>query len=711
MKIRSISLSLLFLFHFANGRQGMWQPTLLEKLNAEEMRKLGLEIPVSSIFTDDSTGFNAAVVQFGGGCTGEVVSDSGLIFTNHHCGFSQVQALSSLEHNYLKDGYWASSRQQELPCPGLTVTFVRDIRDVTSSFKSRGIDTLNETAREKMVKFLSDSLEKANSQGTRFNTLVRPFFGGNQYQLFITEVYRDVRLVGTPPSYIGNFGEETDNWRWPRHTGDFMVFRIYAGADNRPADFSTSNRPYVPGRSLRIHAGGMTEGAFTFVYGFPGRTQQFLPSSSLKLIVNQTNPVRISLRDIRMDIWNQRMSENDTIRLKYAGKFRSLANSYKKWKGELEGLDRADAIASKCSYEEKFTAWAASGHPDYAGLVTSLNGCVDSSASISLANDYFTEGLNGIELIAMASRLRPVMEAYRSTPDDNAKLKSLADKVRTDLEGLYRNYDASVDRAAATRILEVCDMHLEKDMRPAFLDQYHQNKQKYIKKLFESAFLADKDRLFNLFEKPDQASFKKLSKDPAWIAADELYNTRTKKLEPELNAFNERINRMMRRYIAGQLELNDSNPVAPDANSTLRVSYGKVESMSPADGTRYDWYTTSDGIIEKWNSGQEDYAADSSFIDLLKEKEFGRYASDGKLHTAFIASNHTTGGNSGSPVMDSKGRLIGINFDRIWEGVMSDLYFDGRLSRNIAVDIRYVLYVIDRVGNAKWLFDEMKVDW
>ncbi|MFM9026779.1 MAG: S46 family peptidase, partial [Bacteroidota bacterium] len=453
------------------ARQGMWMPNLLKQLNAEDLKSMGLSIPVDELFSANGGALNDAIVQFGGGCTGEVISDSGLILTNHHCGYGQLQSLSTLVNNYVRDGFWAKNRLEELPCPGLTVTFVRDIRPVTQVFMDAGIGKLDEGEREKKVKLISDSLEQLFSSGGKLNVFVKAFYNGNQYFLFVTEVFRDVRLVGAPPSDIGNYGGETDNWVWPRHTGDFTVFRIYAGSDNGPADYSTENRPYRPGRSLVINAGGIKEGDFTMVYGFPGRTQQFLPSSSIRMIQTQTNPNRIALRELRMAVWKESMRSNDTIQLKYASKFRSLANAYKKWKGESEGLEKSDAIAKKQAAEVAFKSWANS-NPDYRTVIDEINAAVDSSFVTNQVSDYFSEGLNGIELISMANKIRPLMEKWEKSRKDTAGLRVIATKVSGDISALYKNYDARVDRMACEKILNVCSGNLSGKYRPAFLDVF-----------------------------------------------------------------------------------------------------------------------------------------------------------------------------------------------------------------------------------------------
>ncbi|MFM9052909.1 MAG: S46 family peptidase, partial [Bacteroidota bacterium] len=539
--IRIVTLVLLSLN--VTARQGMWMPNLLKQLNAEDLKSMGLSIPVDELFSANGGALNDAIVQFGGGCTGEVISDSGLILTNHHCGYGQLQSLSTLVNNYVRDGFWAKNRLEELPCPGLTVTFVRDIRPVTQVFMDAGIGKLDEGEREKKVKLISDSLEQLFSSGGKLNVFVKAFYNGNQYFLFVTEVFRDVRLVGAPPSDIGNYGGETDNWVWPRHTGDFTVFRIYAGSDNGPADYSTENRPYRPGRSLVINAGGIKEGDFTMVYGFPGRTQQFLPSSSIRMIQTQTNPNRIALRELRMAVWKESMRSNDTIQLKYASKFRSLANAYKKWKGESEGLEKSDAIAKKQAAEVAFKSWANS-NPDYRTVIDEINAAVDSSFVTNQVSDYFSEGLNGIELISMANKIRPLMEKWEKSPKDTAGLRVIAAKVSGDISALYKNYDARVDRMACEKILNVCSGNLSGKYRPAFLDVFQKAPDAYLDLLFKKSIFTDESKALASVNDFSNSGMKRLASDPAWKAAEAIIRCRTENIEPEFNRLNTRINQL-----------------------------------------------------------------------------------------------------------------------------------------------------------------------
>lgn len=666
---------------------------------------MGLQLPVESLFSLDSTGINHAIVQFGGGCTGEIVSDRGLLITNHHCGFGQIQSLSTIENNYLENGYWAKSDAEELPCPGLTVTFIRNIIDVTDAINTNLPQQLPESNRDKIIRSLTDSLEKSYAQSNHVKAIVKSFFGGNQFYLFVTETFKDIRFVGAPPSSVGNFGGETDNWVWPRHTGDFSVFRIYANKDNQSADFSKDNVPYRPKRSFAIDASGVEEGDFTMVYGFPGRTQQFLSSSALRLIQEQTNPTRIALRDIRLSIWREAMLMNDTIDLQYASKFRSLANAYKKWKGELQGLESENVLAKKISFEE--------GHrSDCIGEKSAaVNAAIDSSAVLSKMNDYYTEGFYGIELFAWAARFKTLSDHCRADNPDEEKIRKTASKLLEEVPDFYRNYNTKVDQQVAYSILAYCNSNIPASFAPEFMKVYSKDPEKFITNIYKKSPLRNEKTARQLLDGFTSKKFIQLYSDPLWQIVFQLNDIKTNQIEKPLSKWNEEINRLQREYIKCQLEIRKNEMIAPDANSTLRLSYGKVEGIYPRDGIRYHWMTTSDGILQKSSSDNIDYALDPALKRLLVSRNFGKYAANDTLPVAFIASNHTTGGNSGSPVLNANGELIGVNFDRIWEGVMSDLYFNPSLSRNVAVDIRYILFIIDQLGNDRRLIDEMKIRW
>lgn len=687
------------------ARNGMWIPSLLRQLNANDLKAMGLEIPVDELFSKDSTGINHAIVQFGGGCTGEIVSDRGLLITNHHCGFGQIQALSTIENNYLENGFWAKTDAEELPCPGLTVTFIREIIDVTPIYKAKITNTLKESDREKLIRNITDSLEKNFSAAPSIKAIVRSFFGGNQFYLFSTETFNDVRFVGAPPSSVGNFGGETDNWVWPRHTGDFSIFRIYAGKDNQPADYSKENKPYQPKRSFTIDASGVNEGDFTMVYGFPGRTQQFLPSSAIELIQEQTNPTRIALRDIRLNIWREAMLNNDTIDLQYASKFRSLANAYKKWKGELLGLKSENVVFKKKEFEKNHT------NDCIGASAATLNTAIDSSRILSRMNDFYTEGFYGIELISLAAKFKSLSELCRADEPDEKKITQAAEKLTDELNAFYKNYDADVDRRVALAMLDYCSREIPADYLPEFMSIYRKSPEKFVNNLYKKSPLRSEKSARQLLNGFSSKKFVQLYSDPAWTISFQLSEIKSKKIDKPLAKINEDITRLQRNFIACQLEIRSNEMVAPDANSTLRLAYGKVEGITPKDGMRYHWMTTADGILQKSSLDNIDYAIDPALKKLLENRDYGRYATNDTLPVAFIASNHTTGGNSGSPVLNAKGELIGVNFDRIWEGVMSDLYFNPSLSRNVSVDIRYVLFVVDKLGNDGRLLDEMKIRW
>lgn len=680
------------------------------------MKSLGMKITAEDIYSTNHSSLKDAVVQFGSGCTGEIVSPQGLLLTNHHCASSQIQSLSTISRNYLKDGFWADSQAEEIACPGLTATFIIEIRDVTAAVQAVLTDSTSDDRRDATIKILTDSLEKAAINGTHYKAFTRAFYQGNQYYLFITEVFKDIRLVGAPPVSVGHFGGETDNWMWPRHTGDFAVFRIYAGKDNAPADYSKDNVPFIPRHFFPVNIGGVKEGDFTFVMGFPGRTNAYLPAAGLELVLSQTNPDKISCREERLKIWREAMSFNDTIQLKYASKYRTLANYYKKWKGEIHGLKKTEALAAKKKFENEFMDWLqadSSRITRYGRILPEFEEFYSYGKPYSLANDFLTEGLLGIEIVGLANRLLPLVDLSEKKEPDEKAIEELRSKLVSELGGTYRNYDAPTDEKVCAAMLRLCMAKMSKARCPLFFEtirtNYHSDCNRYAKYLFEKTIFASPARLRKFLVGFRAGSVRKLKKDPAWKLAAGISDFQKSKVEPDYTFFTRKVNSLQRLYMQALLEMKKEEILYPDANSTFRVSYGIVDGMSPADGVRYEYTTTLDGLISKEDTSSEEFQVPSRLKQLVEQKDYGEFASNGTVPVAFLASNHTTNGNSGSPVLNAKGELVGINFDRIWEGVMSDLYYDEEVGRNITVDIRYVLFFIEKFAGAHRLLEEMRI--
>lgn len=706
------------------AEEGMWIPILLQQLNIKQMQDMGLKLSAEEIYSINHSSLKDAIVQFGGGCTAEIVSPNGLILTNHHCGLGSIQRLSSPQHDYLADGFWANSLGDELPCPGLTVTLLIRMEEVTGKVLDKVTDAMPEFQRAQIIKQNIAGIEKEAAAGTSYEAKVRAFYYGNQYYLFVAEVFKDIRLVGAPPSGIGQFGGDTDNWMWPRHGGDFSVFRIYTDSNNHAAEYSKNNIPYHPRKFLPISLRGYQPGDFTFVFGYPGTTREYMTSAGVDLIANQENPVRISLRQQRLDIINKEMNENKQVRIQYTSKHQGIANGWKKMIGETDGIRKTGALEKKKAFEVKFQTWADSlsgVHPQagvsqpspYGTLLREFDKLYEAYKPIDIASVYLIEAGMGIEIVRFTS---PFMDLVKQSKDKNAKPEDISksvQKLRKGAQGFYKDYQTSIDRQVFIAMLKSMMEKMDKKFQPpAILDLEKRYKNDYsgiTQELFDRSLMPDSAKLFRLLKAYKASDYKKLEKDPLYKMVESIYDQYSKEIIPLSQKFNAKIDSMQRIYMAGQMEMGKSR-LYPDANSTLRITYGKVRGFQPCDAVSYNYFTTTKGILEKEDPSIYDYAIHPKLKQLLTSKDFGRYSDkDGSLHVAFIATNHTTGGNSGSPVLDANGYLLGLNFDRNWEGTMSDLIYDPDLCRNITLDIRYCLFIIDKFAGAQRIIDEMKI--
>lgn len=682
--------------------EGMWMLPYLQKMNIKNMKARGCKLSAEEIYSIDRSSLKDAIVIFGNGCTGEIVSPEGLLFTNHHCGYGSIQQLSSVEHDYLKNGFWAMSNAEELPVPGLEVRFIRKISDVTPEIVG---NVPSIAGQEEYRKITSENIEalteKLRSENPGMEVSVESFFGGNQYFAFVKEVYTDVRLVGAPPSSIGNFGGDTDNWMWPRHTGDFSVFRIYADADNQPADYSLDNVPYRPRHWFPVSTAGMDEGDFTFVYGCPGSTREYVTSDHVARVM-ASNPNKIRMRTERLDIINAAMAADPAVRIKYASKAANIANAWKKWQGESLGLERLGTLGKKRAYEERFARWAA-GQPEYAGVLERLRSAYEAGNGASYAADFYTEGIFSIELMSLANYVTVALEAGEMPV----------------VPGLfYKDYEPEIDRQVACALVREFAEHVPDVFMPdGFAEGLAEagGVEEYVGRLFDRSALADSARLAALTALPRKEAVAALTADPAVEFYAMFADTYRQRISPVLEEADRTLAREYRTYMRGQMEFEPERNFYPDANLTLRVAYGAVEGYNPEDGVRHLPVTTLEGIIAKDNPDIYDYDVPDALRRCYEEKDYGRWAvnvgtEEEPYYTvpvAFLATNHTTGGNSGSPVLNGDGELVGINFDRTWLSTMSDLEFDPAMCRNISVDIRYVLFVIEKIGGAGYLIDEM----
>ena len=685
--------------------EGMWIPMLLKR-NEADMQQKGMKISADDIYSINQACLKDAIVLFGGGCTGEFVSDKGLLFTNHHCGYSYIARNSTLEHNYLANGFWAKSLEEEIPCPGLSVTRLVRMDDVTTQVLEGITDNMSESERALAIATNIKAITQKATEGTHYKAIIKPFYYGNQYFMYVNEVFTDVRMVGTPPSNIGKFGGDTDNWMWPRHTGDFSVFRVYAGKDNKPADYSADNKPYKPLQHLTISLKGVEENDFTFVFGYPGTTNRYATSPAVDLAANVTNPIRIDLRTIRLNHYNNAMNQDAAQRLKYSSRVASIANGWKKWQGESQGINRLNGVEKKQEFEKRFQQWAAD-KPMYKDVLPNMEKNYAKLKDIELKTTYFGEAVMAADFMNRAAQLYNLAKM-----DNDSMIAKRVDALIKNNENYFKDFDKHtiVDRAIFIETFTymckagIAGFVANKDVDASKIEEM-------LGKVYDKSILTSEKDIMKLLKNYKAKDAKKILKDPAVAlyrsAVDNLYSTADRQEYKELK--NE-INRLYRLYVKGMMEMDANNVSFPDANLTLRVAYGHVKGFRPKDGVYYKPYTTLEGIMEKENPDIYVYVVEPRLKELYNTRNYGQYAnSKGELPVGFIATNHTTGGNSGSPVLNANGELIGLNFDRCWEGTMSDLLFDPDYCRNITLDIRYCLFIIDKYAGATNLIDELTI--
>ena len=709
-------MSLLTAFSALTARadEGMWLPSLIGNRIAD-MQEKGFILNAEDIYSINQASLKDAVVLFGRGCTGELVSPEGLLLTNHHCGYGQIQQHSSVEHDYLKDGFWAMSREEELPNKGLTVSFLERMEDVTGIILKGHSPEMSESERAGLVKQNSDALIKEVTQeGKGLRARVEALYYGNQYFLFLYREYSDVRLVGAPPSSIGKFGGDTDNWMWPRHTGDFSIFRIYADKDNNPAPYSPDNVPYQPKKYFRISTKGVQEGDFTFIYGFPGRTQEYIHSEGVRYIEETGDPHKIALRTKRLDIMSRHQAESQKVRIQYSSKHAGVANAWKKWQGEVKGIRKMKTVQTKKEYEKGFSKWAVG--TEYEGLTDRIAQIYGQLEPYTFATDYYGETIRAVEAAAFASSIAKLYkEADDSLSFDSRKASDLS-------ESFFKDYHLPIDKEIFAAMIQEFDRNMPEAFKPKYhseMMQKYGNAKSWAEDLFAATMFTDRAAVEALSVAKDQESIgtdrDKVMNDPAVVFFNEYYNWYSKDIRPEAARLNQELQLAYRDYMRGQMEYAEAinGPKAleafyPDANLTLRVAYGHIKGYSPADGVYYTPSSTIKGIMEKDNPEIFDYNIPQRLRDIYATKDYGRWAdASGEVPVCFIATNHTTGGNSGSPVINADGDLIGLNFDRVWEGTMSDIVFDPEICRNISLDVRYVLFTIEKIGGASYLFNEM----
>lgn len=712
--INSFLLVCLATICIGQSNGGMWLPNLLAELNEEEMQSLGMQISAQDIYDVNTGSLKDAIVHFGGFCTGEVISAQGLVLTNHHCGYGQIQSHSTVEDNYLDDGFWAMDRAEELPNPGLYVKFINKIEDVTAYATNGVTDDMSLEARNEKISENIKVFEEKASLGEFEELEVKAFYAGNQYYAFYTISYPDVRLVGAPPSSIGKFGADTDNWVWPRHTGDFSLFRIYADKNNNPAAYSEDNVPYTPKHYLPINISGAEEGDFTMVFGFPGRTNEYLPASAVAQTAKVVDPARVAMRDVALKVMDKYMRADEATKIKYASKFASIANYWKKWIGEMQGLERSKAVAKKSAYEQDFQSRLETNQEwqtKYGTLLAELNETYAQLKPYAEVNAYHSEltGRNTL-MLNVAYYMDRLANLYET--DGPEAYESFKGRLLNYLQGQYKNYDEEVEAEVFAALI---DLYFEK-VPGKFLDQElmpiigktKEQANAFAKALYKSSQLTSFEQLEEILALPAEEAIAAIQTDEMLKFYQKLNNPFKTTVEPYYKKYNDRAIDLQRTYMEAQLEVFSDKRFFPDANSTMRVTYGQVKGYYPKDAVYYGTHTYLDGVMEKYVPGDYEFDVPTKLIHLHNKKDYGDYAAEnGKLPVNFIASNHTTGGNSGSPAIDANGNLIGLNFDRAWEGTMSDINYDPAICRNIMVDARYILFIIDKYAGAEHLIKEM----
>lgn len=691
--------------------EGMWPPSLINQAIFERMKALGFSLTPEQLYSASQPSLKDAIVLFGRGCTAEIISSQGLLLTNHHCGHGQIQSHSTLQNDYLANGFWAKNQKEELKNPGLTASILVRMEEVTPMVMQSILPSMNDKEKAQTIEANIKMITSAATNGTHFQAQVKPFFGGLQQWLLVYEVFTDVRLVGAPPSSIGKYGGDTDNWIWPRHTGDFCLFRIYAGKDNKPAPYSPENQPYVPKKFLPISTSGIKEGDFTMILGYPGRTMEYLPSFALEMVSKVSNPPKISLRTKRLDIINAAMQSSKEDRIRYSSKQADIANAWKKWKGELLGMSKANAVGVKKEREARYNRFFESkgevGKP-FLLAYRQLDTAYQDMSKLVVGFEFFREAVAANDvfgLVGSLKRMMPVRDAKWSDSLKRAKLNEYKILARS----IWKDCNPIVERDLFRTSLFAYYKEVPAKMHsPEFLDMV--SKAPFEGGIFENQYFDkgkwfDSTKVFSLAEKVFSGKVGVLAKNPTFQLYSELLDQYNLVHLPAYQWVNSRAETSQKIFLTGQMEMEAGKPFYPDANQTFRVAFGQVAGYQPQDGVRYGFQTTTTGIMEK--AGTElDFMLEEPLQAIYKSQNSSQ---QGPVPVAFIASNHSTGGNSGSPVLNARGELIGVNFDRVWEGTMSDYFFDSQICRNITCDIRYIIWVVENIGQSGHLVKEMEI--
>ena len=713
-KLFSLLISLILALNLSvKADEGMWMLPLLKKLNMGTMTELGLKLSAEEIYSINNSSIKDAIVIFGGGCTGEIVSDQGLLLTNHHCGYGRIQAHSSVEHNYLEDGFWAMSKEEELSNPGLGVIFLITIEDVSEKINSALSDTMNEGERYRKIRDVSEEIQNAATKDNHYSARVQSFFGGNYFYLMVYETYLDVRFVGAPPSSIGKYGGDTDNWMWPRHTGDFSVFRVYSGPDGKPAEYSEDNIPLKPKHHLPVSVKGIEPDDFAMALGYPGGTQRYMTSYGIEEQLQITHPNRIKVRGVRQELMMQDMEVSEKVRIQYASKYSGSSNYWKFSIGQSESLKRLKIKQEKQKIEDKFSQWIAADpvrNEKYGEALDLIKNSIEGRAEFQHSQQYLMECLlRGSEVVGAAMRAGTLLTVLQE--EDKENTDKTIEQLKERMGGFYKNYnmptDRKINKAMFKLFAENVDSKYQPDIYKTINSKFKGDYGKFVDKMFDKSIFVSEERLTEFLNDPNA---KKLEKDLAFQAANSILNKfrelRQKTSESDMN-----LNKGRRLFIAGLLEMQKGEVLFyPDANFTMRLTYGTVSGYDAKDAVRFNYYTTLEGVMEKEDPDNYEFIVDEKLKKLYEEKDYGRYADEnGYMPVCFLTNNDITGGNSGSPVLNGNGELIGLAFDGNWEAMSGDITFEEKLQRCIVVDIRYVLFIMDKYAGAKNLIEEMDI--
>lgn len=705
-KLLVVLIAISMLPKFASADEGMWLPMFL---NYEDMQKKGLKLTPEQIYDINNSSLKDAIVRLGGGfCTGEMISSQGLMLTNHHCGYSVVQQNSTEDHNYLKNGFWAMKKSDEIPA-GFSVSFLVRMEDVTKKINAELTSEMTESERYQKYAEVKAQIEKESTEDGKYEAQVKSFYKGNEFYMFIYQTFNDVRLVGAPPSSIGKFGGDTDNWMWPRHTGDFTMFRVYADKDNNPANYSDDNIPYTPKHHLPVSLKGVEKGDYAMIFGYPGSTDRYLTSYGVNLATSLDQPARVKLRRKKLDLYEEGQAKSEKVKIQYAAKHAQVSNYWKYFIGQTKGLKRLKIEEKKKAEENAFMVWVnkdSKRKEIYGDVMNLYEEGYKELRNLQLSQTYIGEAFFGIEILRFSSRFASLGESLGT--DKEAKT---IERIKGSASEHFKDYNSDIDKNVFAAMIKAYSEDLPKDQQAPYIVElvakYKNDYAKLAEMVFKKSVFSSEEKLNAFLEKP---STKVLEKDPALKIFTEGLNFYRTTVAPKFEVIDEKLQKAGRLYVAGLREMNPNKAYFPDANSTMRVTYGNVLDYVPADAVKYNFFTTLEGVLEKEDPNSDEFIVEPKLKELYNKKDYGQYATkDGDMQVCFISNNDITGGNSGSPVINANGELIGTAFDGNWEAMSGDIAFENELQRTISVDIRYTLFIIDKFAGAGHLVEEMTI--